>query len=113
MQKNVMAESVIDLGVQSLRLSPYERKKAYFASYAAMIQGILVNQFALQVIPHLRYSCLFRSSHTLGSYIRRSPTQHRLHLVFAQTLSAEVIGWVAKPVHIAFLMPMQSSTWFH
>jgi hypothetical protein len=43
-QSNVMAESVIGLGVQSLRLLPYEKDKAYLALYAAMIQGILVNQ---------------------------------------------------------------------
>jgi len=43
-QSNVVAESVIALGVQSLGLSPNETNKAYLPLYAAMIQGILVNQ---------------------------------------------------------------------
>jgi len=43
-ESNLVAESVIALGVQSLGLSPNEANKAYLPLYAAMIQGILVNE---------------------------------------------------------------------
>jgi hypothetical protein len=44
LQSNQVAESVITLGGQALRLSPVEKNEAYLPLYAAMIQGILVNQ---------------------------------------------------------------------
>jgi len=44
LQSNQVAESVVTLGGQALRLSPFEKNEAYLPLYAAMIQGILVNQ---------------------------------------------------------------------
>jgi hypothetical protein len=41
---NLVVESVIKLGVQSLRLPPYAQNSQYLPLYAAMIQGILVDQ---------------------------------------------------------------------
>ena len=84
LQSNVVAESIIALGVQSLGLSPNKTSETYLQLYAAMIQGILVNQVGTEGKLSLFYLWSFRRSHTLGSYIRRSPTRRRLHLVCAQ-----------------------------
>jgi len=105
---NLVANSVWNLGIQSLGLTPYGgQEDDYLPLYAAMIQGILVNEvcpasnsllLSLMGVPQITYIRFLYSAH-------ESPPPSCIRTVNG-TLSAEVIGWVAKPVHIAFLMPM-------
>jgi len=77
--------------------------------YEAMIQGILVDKVCaasnssfifLMVLPQLTYTRFLYSTITYqGPPLSCNRTVNG-------SLSAEVIGWFAKPVHIGFLMPM-------
>jgi len=104
---NQIAESVKDLGIQALWLQPPNYQ--YLPLYEAMIQGMLMDIVCtannsslplLMTILQLTY-WRFRDSMQLLD----TPPASCIRTVNG-TMSAEVTGWVAKPVHIAFLMPM-------
>ena len=105
---NLVASLVHDLGVQALELLPTEPDEQYLPLYEAMLQGILVDEvctasnsssFLLMVVPQLTYMRFLYS-------IMVDPSASSCLRTVNGTFSAEVTGWVAKPVHIGFLMPM-------
>ena len=107
---NLVAESVEALGIQAMGLVPYQQSVQYPRLYEAMIQGIMVDQVCttshflhplLIVGPQLTY---IRYVYSVDTY--DSPPPASCNRTVNGTLSAEVTGWVAKPVHIGFLMPM-------
>jgi hypothetical protein len=91
-ESNLVAESIISFGAQSFGLTPYTKDEQYLRLYEAMIQGILVDQ--------VTYTRFLHSTIT-----NPLPPSSCIRTVNG-SLSAEVIGWFAKPVHIGFLMPM-------
>ena len=106
---NLVAGLVQEFGTQGLGVLSSHQDKAFLPVYEAMIEGILVDQVCttsnsspplLMVIPQLAYLRFLYSMRTdpppPASCIRR------VNGMF----SAEVTGWVAKLVHIWFLMPM-------
>ena len=105
---NLVAESITDLGNQALRFPPPNDQ--YLPLYEAMIQGILgdwvctANNSSLPlliIIPQLTYVRFLYSVNPTTT----QPPASCIRTVNG-TMSAEVTGWVARPVHIAFLMPM-------
>ena len=78
-----------------------------------MIQGMLVEEVCiasstsrslLKLVPQFTY---LRYSYSTGSVvIGFDPAPAACNHTVNGILSAEVTGWVAKPVHIGFLMPM-------
>ena len=105
---NLVASLVHDLGVQALELLPTKPDEQYLPLYEAMLQGILVDEvctasnsssFLLMVVPQLTYMRFLYS-------IMVDPSASSCLRTVNGTFSAEVTGWVAKPVHIGFLMPM-------
>lgn len=104
---NLVAALVEDLGVQTLKLPPYEQNEQYLLLYEAMIQGILVDEVCtasnsspllLMVVRQVTYMKFLYST-------KVDPPASCLRTMNG-IFSAEVIGWVAKPVHIGFLVPM-------
>ena len=106
-QSNLVAEIVKDLGIQSLWLKPPNNQ--YLPLYEAMMQGMLMDMVCaannsslplLMAILQLTYARFIYSIQLLDT-----PPASCIRTVNG-TMTAEVTGWVAKPVHIAFLMPM-------
>lgn len=106
---NLVAASVTNLGVQSLALPADEPNEQYLPLYEAMIQGVLVDQVCtannsslsiLMVVPQVTYLRF------LYSVMTNPPRPSSCTRTVNGVLSAEVTGWVAKPVHIVFLTPM-------
>jgi len=104
---NLVAALVQDLGVQVWKLPPGEQNEQYLRLYEAMIQGILVDEVCtasnssppfLMVVPQITYMKFLYSTMV-------DPPASCFRTVNG-TFSAEVTGWVAKPVHIGFLVPM-------
>ena len=105
---NLVAALVQDLGVQTFKLPPGEPNDQYLPLYAAMIQGILVDEVCtasnsssplLMVVPQVTYMKFLYSTVV-------DPAPESCLRTVNGTFSAEVTGWVAKPVHIGFLLPM-------
>jgi len=101
-----VTDSIADASTQSWFLHKTKEEKILLL-YAAMIQGIFANQvysagnsslLLLMVVPQVTY---YRIQHSAMPGSPRSCSR-----TVNGTLSAEVMGWVAKPVHIAFLVPM-------
>ena len=110
-QNNLVVAAVEDLILQNLRQSYYQQNEQFLPLYEAMIRGILVDQVRtasnsslplFMVIPQITYLRLVYSM----TMISDSPPPASCFRTVDGMLSAKVIGWVAKPVHIAFLMPM-------
>ena len=108
---NLVVASVRVLGIQGLApaSSAYEQRQYYLLLYEKMIQGILVDAVCtannpllplLMVIPQFTY---LRFLYSTVTYPPPPPSCFRK---VNGTLSAQVTGWVAKLVHIGFLMPM-------
>jgi len=107
---NLVAESAEALGSQAGR---YEASGKYLLPlYEAMIQGILVGDVCtasnssrplLMVVPQLTHVRYLIST---AEYRFYSPPPASCNRKVTGVLSAEVMGWVGKPVHIGFLMPM-------
>ena len=106
---NQIAESVKDLGIQALWLQPPNDQ--YLPLYEAMIQGMLMDMVCtannsslplLMANPQLTYTWFQYSMQLLDMPTASSSCFHTVN----GTMSAEVTGWVARPIHIAFLMPM-------
>lgn len=107
MQSNSVAESIIFFGVQSFGLPPYLQNEQYLRLYEAMIQGILMDQvcpFSVISLFSLTFSLQATYARFLYSTISNPPFSC-LRTVNG-SLTAEVIGWFAKPVLVLFLMPM-------
>jgi len=103
---NLVVASVQNLGVQG-GIPLVSQNKQYLRLYEAMIQGILVDQVCtasnsspplLMVVPQVTYMRFLYS-------MMVNPPASCMRTMNG-TFSAEVTGWVAKPVHIAFLIPM-------
>ena len=106
MDSNSVAELIISFGVQLFGL-PYAQNEQYLRLYEAMIQGILVDQvcpFGVISLFSLTVSLQITYIRFLYSTISNPPFSC-LRTVNG-SLTAEVIGWFAKPVLILFLMPM-------
>jgi len=110
---NLVAESVEVLGTQAMNSGRYKPNEQYLRLYEAMIQGILVDDVCtasnssrplLMVVPQLTYMRYLFS--TTPANMFDSPPPASCNRTLNGTLNAEVMGWVAKPVHIGFLMPM-------
>jgi len=108
---NLVAASVLDLGFQALGFGENEQNEHYLPLYEAMIQGILVDEVCtasnsslqvplLMLIPQVTYLRF------LYSMTSNTPPPASCNRTVNRIMNAEVTGWVAKPVHIAFLMPM-------
>ena len=106
-QSNLVAESIISSGVQSFGLPPYVQNEQYLRLYEAMIQGILVDQVCpFSVISLFSVTLSLQITYTRFIYSTiANPPSSCLRTVNG-SLTAEVIGWFAKPVLILFLMPM-------
>ena len=109
LQSNLLADLVMNIGIQSLESPDEDNGEEYLLLYAAMIQGILMNQVhftnnsslpLLMVVPQVTYDRFIYSV-----IANPGPPPSCLRPVNG-TLSEEVMGWVAKPVHIAFLLPV-------
>ena len=109
LENNLVAESVMDLGVQAFGLLPSGQNAQYLLLYEAMIQGILEDQVCtannsslplLMVVLQVTYE---RFLYLVNS---DTPPPASCNRTVNGTFSAEVTGWVTKPVHIGFLMPM-------
>ena len=109
LQSNLLADLVMNIGVQSLGSLDKDNGEEYLLLYAAMIQGILLNQVhftsnaslpLLMVVPQVTYDRFIYSL-----IANPGPPPSCLRPVNG-TLSEEVMGWVARPVHIAFLLPV-------
>jgi hypothetical protein len=109
LQSNLLADLVMNIGAQSLGSPQENSTQEYLPLYAAMIEGILINQVRsasnsslplLMVVPQVTYNRFIYSVNT-----NPGPPSSCLRQVNG-TLSEEVMGWVAKPVHIAFLLPV-------
>jgi len=108
---NLVAQSVEALGIQA---GQYEESGQYrLPLYEAMIQGILLDDVCttsnsshplLIVTPQLTYIRFLYSTIPAGRLKSLPPAS--CNRTVHGTLSAEVTGWVGKPVHIGFLMPM-------
>ena len=103
---NLVAASVQDLGVQA-GVPPSKQDEQYLRLYEAMIHGILVDEVCtasnsslllLMVVPQVTYMRFLYS-------MMVNPPASCMRTMNGK-ISAEVTGWVAKPVHIAFLIPM-------
>ena len=107
LQNNLVAESIISFGVQSFKLPPYLQNEQYLRLYEAMIQGILVDQVCpFRVISLFSLTLSLQITYTRFLYSTiANPPSSCLRTVNG-SLTAEVIGWFAKPVLILFLMPM-------
>ena len=110
-QNNLVATAVEDLVMQNLGMQPYQQNVQFLPLYKAMIRGILVDQVRtvsnsllplFMVVPQVTYLRFLYSTTTIGD----SPLPASCFRTVNGVFSAEVIGWVAKPVHIRFLMPM-------
>jgi len=108
---NMVAAIVRDFTLKASVFSPmvYEPNEHYLPWYAAMIQGILVDQVCtannsspllLMVIPQVT---LIRFLYTI---LNGTVPPASCIRTMNGMMNAEVTGWVAKPVHIGFLMPM-------
>ena len=102
---NLVAALVQDLGVQGGVPLDLQNEQ-YLRLYEAMIQGILVDEVCtasnsspplLMVVPQVTYMRFL--------YSMMDPPASCMRTMNG-TFSAEVTGLVAKPVHIAFLIPM-------
>jgi len=108
---NLVADSVEALGVQA---GLYEESGQYLLPlYEAMIQGILVDEVCtasnssrplLMVIRQLTYMRYSYSTASANDFYSSPPAS--CNRTVTGVLSTEVTGWVGKPVHIGFLMPM-------
>ena len=105
---NLVAALVQELGVQDFKLPQDEQNEQYLRLYQAMIQGILVDEVCtannsspplLMVVSQVTYVKFLYST-----MVDAAPASCLRTL--NGTFSAEVTGWVAKPVHIGFLLPM-------
>ena len=113
---NLLADSVYVFGVKAMGIGPWDwQNKQYLPLYEAMIQGILVDEVCtasnsscpfnlLMVVSQLTYIRFLYA--TAPASIFPSPPPASCNRTVTGVLSAEVTGWVAKPVHIGFLMPM-------
>ena len=108
LMNNPVAELVKDLGIQALEFPPHNDQ--YLPLYEAMIQGIVEDQVctannsslsSLMAILQSTYQRYFFSM-----IVADMPPPSSCFRAVTGMLSAEVTGWVAKPVHIGFLMPM-------
>ena len=107
LHSNLVAESIFSSGYQSFGLPPYAQNEGYLRLYEAMIQGILMDQvcpFSVTSLFSLTASLQVTYARFLYSTISNPPFSC-LRTVNG-SLTAEVIGWFAKPVLILFLMPM-------
>ena len=103
---NLAAELVKDPGIQALFLQPPNDQ--YLPLYEAMLQGIIADLVCIEnysSLPLLMDILQFTYKRFLYSMTSPPPPASCLRTVNG-TMSAEVTGWVAKPVHIGFLMPM-------
>ena len=109
---NLLAESAKVLGIQG-GFGRFTQNKQYLPLYAAIIQGILVDNVCtarnfsrplLMVFPQLTYMRFLYSTVPANNF--KSPPPASCRRPVSGVMSADVMGWVAKPVHIAFLMPM-------
>ena len=109
---NLLAKSARVLRIQA-GFGPYKKNEKYLPLYRAMIQGILVDDICtvsnslhplLMVILQITY---MRFLYSMAPTINISlwPPASCICTVNGM-FSAEVTGWVTKPVHIGFLMPM-------
>jgi len=110
---NLVASSVQDLGIMTLGVGLYAQDEMYLPLYEAMMQGMLVNEVCtasnssrsvFMAIPQLTYIRFLYSTALTNAF--ESPPPASCIRTVNGTLSAGVMGWVAKPVHIGFLMPM-------
>jgi hypothetical protein len=110
---NLVADSVEVFGNQAIRSGRYNPDEQYLRLYEAMIQGILVDDVCtasnsphplLIVVPQLTYIRYLYSM--TPADIFHSPPPASCNRTVTGVFSAEVMGWVAMPVHIGFLMPM-------
>jgi hypothetical protein len=109
---NLVAESVKVLGLQAgYRLS--DQKEQYLPLYETIIQGILANEVCtasnssrplLMVVPQVTYMRFLYSTAPANNF--SSPPPVSCMRAMEGILSTEVTGWVARPVHVGFLMPM-------
>ena len=111
---NLIADSVDALGYQAMGLRLEEQKEKYLPLYGAMIQGMLVDEVCiasstscplLKLVLQFTFLRFLHSTSSIGTSGWKPAPAACNHTVNG-TLSAEVTGWVAKPVHIGFLMPM-------
>ena len=111
---NLIADSVDALGYQAMGLRLEEQKEKYLPLYGAMIQGMLVDEVCiasstscplLKLVLQFTFLRFLYSRSSIGTFGWKPAPAACNHTVNG-TLSAEVTGWVAKPVHIGFLMPM-------
>ena len=104
---NLVAESVRDLGIQALGVQPPNDQ--YLPFYEAMMQGIMAGKVCTANIPSLPLLMVVLQVTSMRFLYSMAtdplPPASCIRTVDG-TMDAEVIGWVAKPVHIAFLMPM-------
>ena len=105
---NLAAELVKDPGIQALFLQPPNDQ--YLPLYEAMLQGIIADLVCIandydSSLHLLMYILQFTYKRLLYSMTDPPPPASCIRTVNG-TMSAEVTGWAAKPVHIGFLMPM-------
>jgi len=104
---NQIAESVKDLGIQALWLRPPNDQ--YMPLYKAMMRGMLMDIVCTAYnssLPLLMAILQFTYRRFVYSMALLDPPPASCIRTVTGTMSAEVTGWVAKPIHIAFLMPM-------
>ena len=104
---NLVAESIFSSGYQSFGLPPYAQNEGYLRLYEAMIQGILVDQVCpFSVISPFSLTISLQVTYARFLYSTISNLPFSCLRTVNGSLTAEVIGWFAKPVLILFLMPM-------
>jgi hypothetical protein len=100
---NLVADSVDALGYQAMGFRLKERKEQYLPLYEAMIQGMLMEEVCiasstscplLKLVPQFTY---LRFLYSTGSGY---PAPAACNRTVNGKLSAEVTGWVAKPVSV-------------